>query len=827
MDRAQWIVLVGASLISSIVPAEDTLFFSEYLEGNGYNKALELHNPTTAPVELNEYRLEFYFNGAVEASKTIHLEGIIEPHDSFVIVDGRAEASLLLRADLIATSGWYNGDDSILLKKLDEVIDAIGQLGIDPGVSWEVDGISTRNMDLRRIPVIRTGDKEPTDIYNPALHWLSFAAVDYSDLGNHSLSNTVCGDVFTSLAKVQGDSELSPLLGEFVNVEGVVTLLKNDGYFLQAETHEQDSNPNTSEALFVYHSPVPFSVGERVRVSGTVKEYYGLTELSPVFKQESCGIGQLPVALPLNMPFTSASQLEALESMRVDLGQELIITDVKNVARYGQIAVSSQRLWQPTQQNDPGPGAILLQQQNELDRLLVDDVSETRPLWPIHLPINSTNIIPEYLRSGDRLYDLSGVISYAFGQYVLLPSKGPHIVQERQPMVPEPVDAGEIRVASVNVQNYFTTIDQGESVCGPQMDSACRGADSASEFQTQQQKLLAVIIAIDADVLALMEIENNGYTQESAIATLVKAINSQSAEEDRYRFIDPGRDRLGEDAISVAIIYRPSVFRVIGEPAVLDQGVDIEFLDSWNRPSLAASFRQIGNAQEFTLVANHFKSKGSTCAMLGDFDLEDGQGNCNKTRSNAARALLKWLSSYPTGVRDTDVLIVGDLNAYAKEDPIRILREGGFIDLLTEKDRAGAWSYNYNGVSGYLDHGLASESLSEQTSSAQHWHINADESPVHDYNVESKPIGYPLSLSEASPRRSSDHDPLLVDLKLRAACDIVRDDVLDWRDRWAFLFARLGWWPSFRKYVDMNRDGVINSLDRFLFDRCMNNVRVH
>ena len=135
---------------------------------------------------------------------------------------------------------------------------------------------------------------------------------------------------------------------------------------------------------------------------------------------------------------------------------------------------------------------------------------------------------------------------------------------------------------------------------------------------------------------------------------------------------------------------------------------------------------------------NHLKSKGSDCNAVGDPDTGDGQGNCNVTRTNAATALANWLATDPTGSGDPDFLIIGDLNSYAKEDPIKALEADGYTNLTASFQGPEAYSYVFDGQSGYLDHALANAALDPQVTGVTEWHINADEPIVLDYNTNFK-----------------------------------------------------------------------------------------
>lgn len=168
-----------------------------------------------------------------------------------------------------------------------------------------------------------------------------------------------------------------------------------------------------------------------------------------------------------------------------------------------------------------------------------------------------------------------------------------------------------------------------------------------------------------------------------------------------------------------------------------------------------------GNGEEFSVVVNHFKSKGSV--VNGEDAIGDGQANNNPTRVKAAEELLEWLGTKPTGSDDSDVLILGDLNAYAMEDPITTLKNAGY-DLLDDD-----YSYVFDGFWGSLDHALASESLAGQVTGTTTWHINADEASALDYNTDFTNDRQDDNLYADDAFRSSDHDPILVGLNLGLA----------------------------------------------------------
>jgi predicted extracellular nuclease len=257
---------------------------------------------------------------------------------------------------------------------------------------------------------------------------------------------------------------------------------------------------------------------------------------------------------------------------------------------------------------------------------------------------------------------------------------------------------------------------------------------------------------IEADVFALIELENNAF---EASMDLVQGLNDILGA-GTYDFLDTGT--IGTDAIKVGFLYKPSSVTPVGLTAILD---DVFPFDLNTRPPIAQAFQENANGRQVTLVVNHFKSKGSPCD--GDPDLLDGQGNCNQTRVAAAQRLLEWLATDPTGTGNDRILVLGDLNAYAKEDPIAVLEGAGYVNLLDRFLGSEAYSFVFDGQSGYLDHALANATLAPFVTGTAEWHINADEPIALDYNTE---FNQPL-LYQANAFRSSDHDPVIVGLDLQ------------------------------------------------------------
>jgi len=261
---------------------------------------------------------------------------------------------------------------------------------------------------------------------------------------------------------------------------------------------------------------------------------------------------------------------------------------------------------------------------------------------------------------------------------------------------------------------------------------------------------------MNADIIGLVELENNA---SESIVMLVDALNAKLGSDD-YAYVDTGS--INDDAIKTGFLYDTNRIRLAGSFALLDSSIDAQFADDRNRPALAQAFEVIASGAVLSVVVNHLKSKGSSCDNDGDPNTSDGQGNCNRTRTNAATALADWVRGDPTGSGDSDYLLIGDLNAYLMEDPLATLESAGLTNLLS--GQTNPYSFVFDAQAGALDHALVSGSLAGQVASILTWPINADEPQLLDYNLEN---GRDANLFDPdTPYRASDHDPVIIGLDL-------------------------------------------------------------
>jgi predicted extracellular nuclease len=568
---------------------------------------------------------------------------------------------------------------------------------------------------------------------------------------------------------VQGPGLSSPLEGQQVIVEGVVPSDQQDGdfngWFMQEEDFDHDADPATSEGVFIFEggNTVEVNVGDIVRVEGTVVEFFGGTQITDVVDVTVTGSSSVTVT-PVSLPWADADQPEWYEGMWVTVPQPLTISEYFNFDRFGEIVLTVGRPPTPTAVFDPGSTEQAdLALANQLGRITLDDNRTSENPDPAIHPNGAVFDLNNLFRGGDIVENTTGVINYSFGRYRIQPTQGADYTSTNpRQLSPDPV-GGSLNVASFNVLNYFTTIDGNGSICGPNEDQGCRGADSPEEFERQRAKIVAAIADIGADIVGLLEIENfKAGGVDEPIANLVSGINDILGP-GTYAYVETGP--IGDDAIKVAMIYKPATVSLNGAYAVLDGSVDPRFNDDKNRPALAQTFTQLSNGESVTVAVNHLKSKGSNCDSLGDPDLGDGAGNCNLTRTSAAEALVDWLAADSTGSGEDDVLIIGDLNSYDKEDPIDAIIAGGYTDLVADAMGEFAYTYVFSGQWGYLDYALANGALQSAVTGTTVWHINADESDILDYNLGFKQPPQ-QALYEPNAFRASDHDPVIVGLEL-------------------------------------------------------------
>ncbi len=572
-----------------------------------------------------------------------------------------------------------------------------------------------------------------------------------------TLQAASCDSKFTPVSQIQGQTAESPFVGKTLTTQGVIQAV------LYADSKQPkvllgslaaDADNKTAEVILVPDHEMArlAKVGEHWQLTGTVREFDGMTALTNPSASKLCGKHATQTATPVTLPMQSLEQWEHYEGMLLSFPQTLVVNDSYTLARFGELLLADKRLMVATEVKKPGKAASDFEQQQQLSEIIIDDGKQRQNVEPVRFPtggLSASNTV----RVGDSAKGVSGYLLHTKQGYRLVVNQDPVFVASNpRPAAPAAKAKGELRVASFNVLNFFT--GDGTDKAFPTK----RGATDKLELARQQAKMIAALSAMDADVIGLLEVENNGFAQGSALATLVKALNEKLGSE-VYRAVLP-TERPGSDHIMVAMIYRIADVSEAGKAAVITKTP----FDRGSRPPLAQSFVHKASGKTVTISINHFKSKGSCPKQpTADSDKQDGQGCWTPARLEAAKTLTAWLNTNPTGTASDYRLIMGDLNAYRQEEPLQRLEQDGWKHLA--KPDEVHTSYVFKGRSGSLDHALASPALHQQLKQFAHWHINADEPEVLDYNMEHKSKNQIDAWYQPTPYRSSDHDPLFMDFK--------------------------------------------------------------
>jgi 5'-nucleotidase len=577
----------------------------------------------------------------------------------------------------------------------------------------------------------------------------------------------------TTIADVQGDGAATPVAGAAVTVEGVVTgdyraatASGYRGFYLQTAGSggATDATPGRSDAVFVFaaNANPAVAIGDLVTVTGTVSEFNGQTQISATtdaaYELVTPAVGvPAPTVLPNSVTGTAREALEGMlvtpESARLSSSHQLFNFGSLWL-NVGELAVKA------TETTDAGPDAQAIAAANRANRLLVDDgysVQISNAAHPGGQPYFDAATV---VRNGDRFVAPAAgmILGWGFDDWRLQPQRPLSDASPAEYAAYEPTweslnprtaapaaVGGDVTAASFNVFNYFTTFG-GDA----------RGADNAAAFAVQQSKIVAAINALDADMVGLMEIENSvrlGEAPDEALGNLVAALNAASAP-GTWAFVPTPTallDAATTDFITNAIIYKPAAVTPVGDSfADTDETV-------WDiaREPIAQTFETVGSGKVVTLVANHFKSKsppsGNTAPEPADL-----QGFFNAERVEQATKLVTFVNGVKADpAKGENVLLVGDFNAYAQEDPAQVLTAAGLVDLVPAKDPT-EYTYTFDGELGSLDHAFATPELAASVTGVDVWNINSPEWGDRGYEFAAAEPG--------TPYRSSDHDPIVIGL---------------------------------------------------------------
>ena len=792
-------------------PDNSTAVISEVYGGGGNkgapfsNDFIELYNPTDADIDLTGWTVE-YFASNGNSGGTVTLSGTISAKGHYLIqgAKGKGSAQPLPTPDAQGTINLSGTKGSVqLADATGNTIDllgygaaskfegsATGALSNDTSASRNAAGADTDDNSAD----FTVGTPSPTNSGNES-------PAPQPD-GSGGSENLPAPEGITPIAEIQGTGATSPLEGQNVATQGVVTGVWSEGglngFTIQTGGTGKEAT-DASQALFIHMGKKGAdkypSIGDSVEVTGQVSEYYGATQVS------ASSLKQLDTALEEVTPLAvdelpqGDSARESFEHMLIQPGTHTV-TNNYSLNQYGEVGLApgDEAFRQPSDVHSPStdPNSELQKlAKDNAEKLVTLDDGRTRD----YLKTDKDTPLPyisqdggktiKSLRTTDTVeFQHPVIVDYSHDQWRFQPTEPvtgnttgadlPISWEDSRPAELHAVDdvKGEYTIGAFNVLNYFTSL--GEEYGGSAYTDRegnkvtvnrgkTRGAYTESALQDQERKIVAAINGLDADVIGLSEIED-GYAvtgdfnqRDKALKRLTEKLN-EAAGSEKWAFVpSPSKDQVPErpDVIRTAFIYHKDVVKPVGESRIFQ---DPRFSGTAREP-LAQEFQPLKSDDEsFVAVANHFKSKGSVAK--GDEDSGDGQGNNPNVRNAQAQAVLDALHKQDDW-KDKPLFALGDFNTYTHETALDVFRNDGFT-VPAEKYGADT-SYQFGGLLGTLDHVLANEVASGALADAQVWNINADEPVAFEYSRRNYNV---VDFYDDSPFRASDHDPVKVGFTL-------------------------------------------------------------
>lgn len=817
---------VALAPAASAAPGGDNVVINElYARGGSANqpythKFVELYNPTDEPIDLEGWTLQYKSATGASFGVQATLSGVI-PAEGYFLVQGGSNGTTggdLPEADIVANGLNPGGSNGVVaLVEGDAAISLIkGDISaVENDALIDLIGTGTADTYETAAAANQGGASDP----------LSWQRTDFVDTDDNSSDFSMLAPTPTNsggdtgggdpgprepieIAEIQGAGDATPIPGTTAITHGVVTGVYPEGgfngVFIQTPGTGGEHTDETSHGIFVYGGSTnvlrDIGVGDYIEVTGTVSEYFGLTQIAAISYQILDDDVEPVTAAIFEMPADEAYR-ERFESMLVAPQGEYTVSDTYHTNRFGWLglAAGGTPLVQPTDVARPGSAeALTIEADNRLREIRMDDGSSfdyTNFNFDDHeIPVpylsNDTNAV----RVGAAVTFERPVIldfrrtvanqdsTWNFQPQTRLTGANADHVQpiswtSTRPAAPEAV-GGDVTLATFNVLNYFTSLGVDEPGCdfygdrqgGPTTARNCgvRGAYDVENRQRQEEKIVNAILALGADIVGLQEIENSAPFQSGdrdvALGFLVDLLNAEAGAGVWNYVPSPGETPgAGEDVIRTAFIYRTAAVEPRGESAILLG--DAAFGNA--REPLAQEFALVGDddAKTFVVINNHFKSKGSGSGP-GNDDIGDGQGASNADRVAQANALLAFANEQAADAETELIFLLGDFNSYTHEDPLQVFYQAGFVNVgqtLTDKS-----TYSFGSMVGSLDHVFASEAAAELVTGADIWNINAYESigleySRYNYNV--------TPLVDGSLYRSSDHDPIVVGIALASEPD--------------------------------------------------------
>jgi predicted extracellular nuclease/methionine-rich copper-binding protein CopC len=571
-----------------------------------------------------------------------------------------------------------------------------------------------------------------------------------ADVGwTFTVAPATCAAPTVPIATVQGIGAISPMLGQNVTVDGVITAdFRNTmgGLFIQTPDQSASGPSGASEGLFVTFAedPGPLAIGDRLTLSGKVTETDQRTTLAAAALVAVCGHDVAITPLSWYVPPGTPEAWEAVESMLVALGP-LTITANDTFVTTGELQVmSGPRPIYPTEITPPGAAAYAAWQANVERQFTLDDGQIGGPP-PAPQPADLIAF-----RAGSTIPAAHGIVDgYGTARRVHL-VEPPSILTTNPRPTPIETIPGALRLVNVNL-DVFDNGDAQGNFANP------AGAQSAAEVARQRAKVVALLRTLDADIIVLNGLEPDGADPGSATADLLHELNAALASP--YEALTwPTPEPDNSFAAQSVLLYRPA--KVVATISQLPLPATSGHLA---RPLLVLLQDRV-TQEQFEILVLHLVPRDDCPASGPDSDQHDGQACGTESRTQAAEGLATWLA----GRGAAQTIVVGTLNAYGREEPLRVLTDGGLIDLVTSNTKPPFNDYTQidGGQTASGQRALAGSGIAGHVRQAAVWHVNADESPGYDFRQ-----GNPPHLYAPDPVRSATTDPLIIDLilgKLRA-----------------------------------------------------------
>ncbi len=634
-------------------------------------------------------------------------------------------------------------------------------------------GNSTYTFD---VTVNGDANLEPNETYFVNVTNVVGTGVTVTD--GQGLGSITTDDVtYTLIHDIQGTGLTSPLVGTPVTTRGIVTGIRSNGFFIQSSSADADSDPNTSEGVFVFTGgapPVAAARGNDVRVVGTVVEFIPtadpvsppMTEISvsPAVDLLSTG-NPLPAPITLTTADTSPSgtlvQLERFEGMRVTVPSLTVIaptagfvsepnaTATSNGVFYGVITGVARPFREAgiaaSDALPPSPACCIPRFDENPERLRVDSDGQT----------GATAL---EVTAGAVVTNITSPLDFAFRTWNLLPDPTPPPSVSGNVTagaVPVPA-AGEATIASWNLERFYNTVDDPPAGGEPVL--------TTTAFNNRLNKASLAIrnVLRSPDILGVVEMENLSTLQALATKINTDTVSGGGADPVYQAYLQEGNDVGG---IDVGFLVKSTQVSVT---SVTQFGLTATYVEPggatallWDRPPLvleAAMAPAGGPSFPVTVIVNHLRS------LIGIDDAVDG-ARVRAKRKAEAEYLADLIQARQIANPGERILVVGDFNAFQVND--------GYVDLigtikgtptpadnvvaassdlvnpdllsLTDGPSAQQYSFSFDGNAQQLDHILMTANASSQLTGFHFARVSSDFPETYRTDA-------------ARPERLSDHD---------------------------------------------------------------------